>query len=100
MNGDGAPSGVKYRFLLFVAGNEMKSMQAHDNLKRICDEYLSGRYEVQVIDVLLDYRRALESNILLTPAVSLLEPSPPVTLFGTLSDRDRVLGALRLGGAI
>lgn len=91
--------GEKYRFLLFVAGSEAKSVQAHDNLHRVCEESLEGRYEVQVVDVLHDYRRAIDANILLAPAVALIEPAPPAALFGTLSDRARVLATLRLGGA-
>lgn len=86
-----------YRFVLFVAGRESKSVQAEANLRHLCEERLAGRYEIAIVDVLLDYRAALEANVLLTPAVKLVDPLPPVTLFGTLADRDRVAYALRMG---
>lgn len=86
-----------YRFVLFVAGRESKSMLAETNLRMLCEERLAGRYEIAIIDVLQDFRAALEANVLLTPAVKLVEPRPSVTLFGTLSDRQRVAPALRMG---
>ena len=97
MSRDAATPGATFRFQLFVAGNEAKSVLARENLRRLCEEHLPGRHEITVIDVLADYRKALEANVLLTPAVRLIEPAPAVTLFGTLADRERVLDALRLG---
>ncbi len=91
------PVVVTHRFVLYVAGRESKSVQAEANLRHLCEERLAGQYEIAIVDVLVDYRAALEANVLLTPAVKLIEPLPPVTLFGTLADRDRVAPALRMG---
>lgn len=95
----GAKTGGKnYEMLLFVANDELNSKQAKDNLKRICDTHLKGRYRNTVIDVVEDFQLALEHNVLVTPTLILVEPSPRVRIFGNLRDTKKVLEALRLTG--
>ena len=46
------PSGTEYWDLrLYVAGHTDKSLRAINNLKRICEEHLEGRYTIEVIDL-------------------------------------------------
>jgi len=97
--GDSGPvrrPGETYAFRLFVAGGEPNSQQAVENLTRLCETHLKGRYEIEVVDVLEDFRTALENNVLVTPALNLVAPPPPVTLLGNLSDTPKVLDSLRL----
>jgi circadian clock protein KaiB len=87
---------AKYRMILFVAGDEPNSRNARGNLGRLCDAHLRNSCEVEVVDVLKDYRRALENRVLITPALVLVDPPPPVRTVGTLNDQDAVLTAMRL----
>jgi circadian clock protein KaiB len=92
-----APSET-YMLRLFVAGEESNSKQARENLMKICEAHLKGKYKIEIVDVLNNFEAALESNILLTPAVVVVSASPPVTIFGNLSDTEKVLTALGLAG--
>ena len=91
--------GKTYVFRLFVAGHESNSMQARDNLARLCREHLQGRYDIETTDVLKDAATAYKHNVLLTPTLILIKPHPKVTVVGNLSDTRQVLAALRLTGA-
>ncbi|MEX0885468.1 MAG: circadian clock KaiB family protein [Phycisphaeraceae bacterium] len=84
------------RLILFVAGREANSTRARENLDRIRGTYLNGRCELQIIDVLEDYRTALRHKVLVTPCLVMTEPGPPVQIAGTLHDEEKVRAALRL----
>ena len=86
-------------FRLFMAGNGPNSKQAMVNLQRICREHLDGRSTIETIDVTKDYEAAVRNNILVTPALVLVAPSPRVVILGNLSDSRKVLAALRLSGS-
>ncbi len=96
--GDAETGGENYVMLLFVVSDEPNSKQAKDNLKRICDTHLNGRYQNKIINVLEDFQLALEYNVLVTPTLVLVEPPPQVRIFGNLSDTKKVIEALRLTG--
>jgi circadian clock protein KaiB len=85
-------------FKLFVAGDERNSRLARENLKRFCEKYLNSRYEIEIVDVLQDFKSALENNVFLTPALIVISDLTYVTIFGTLSDAHKVLSALQLAG--
>lgn len=86
----------KYKLKLFVAEGEPNSIKAKENLTRICEQYLPGRYETEMIDVLKDFEQALKYNIFITPTLLLTEPLPKVTLLGNLGDTQKILDCLRL----
>ena len=79
----------KYRFILFVAGNEVNSKTAKKNLAFFCDE-LGKSCLYEVIDVLEDFEAAVKHNILLTPSLLVLEPKPGALIVGNLSDHSRI----------
>ena len=88
--------GGHYLLRLFVAGNGPNSKQALANLHRLCREHLNGRCTIETIDVVKDFEAAIRDNILVTPALILVAPRPRVVVLGNLSDRRKVLAALRL----
>ena len=45
-----------WKLRLYVAGQTAKSTRAFANLKVLCDEHLRGRYQIEVIDLLLHPR--------------------------------------------
>jgi circadian clock protein KaiB len=90
--------GKAYAFRLFVAGNGSNSTQARENLAQLCEEYLKGRYQIDIVDVMKDPAIALKHSILLTPMLMMLKPRPGVSVLGNLSDTKKVLATLRLIG--
>ena len=87
---------MTYVLKLYVAGDEQNSRIAQDNLTRICDEYLKGRCQIEKVDVLIDFTTALKDRIFVTPTLVLAAPEPKVTIVGNLSDKERVISALRV----
>lgn len=85
-----------YHLRLFVVGNGPNSKQALSNLRALCHEHLKGRYTIETIDVVKNFEAAVRDNILITPALVLVSPLPKVMVLGSLSDRPKVLLALRL----
>lgn len=84
----------RYKFILFLAGDQPNSILARKNFKEVCAE-LEGEYELEIVDVLKDAKPALQHGIVVTPALLVLEPKPKVVIAGSLNDRARVLVALR-----
>jgi circadian clock protein KaiB len=91
-----ARKGETHVFRLFVAGNESNSLQARENLARLCEEHIKGRYTIDTIDVLKDASSAYKNHVLVTPTLILVKPIPAVTVFGNLNDTRQILAALRL----
>jgi circadian clock protein KaiB len=81
---------------LYITGRTPRSEAAVENLRRICEEELSGRYEMLVIDVLERPQLAEDEKILATPTVIKELPPPIRRVIGDLSDRERVLLGLDL----
>ena len=87
----------QYQLRLYVAGTP-KSLRAFENLKRICDEHLTGQYHIEVIDLLKNPKLAKEDQILAIPTVVRKLPQPLKKLIGDLSDTERVLVGLQVKG--
>ncbi len=86
----------QYTLKLYVTGKSPKAEVAIANLRRICDEELSGRYELEIIDVLEHPQRAEDDRILATPTLIKRLPPPLRRVIGDLSDTHRVLLGLEL----
>ena len=87
---------VIFDLRLYVAGQSPKSILAIVNLRRVCDEYLPGRYRVQVIDLLETPELARAAGIIAVPTLIRRLPLPRRTIIGDLSDTDGVLAGLQL----
>jgi circadian clock protein KaiB len=94
----GKPPRGRYVLKLFIAGNGSNSKLASINLRRICQEHLKDRFTVETVDVVKDLEAAVRHNILVTPALLMIAPSPKVVILGNLNDSQKVLLALRLNG--
>jgi circadian clock protein KaiB len=79
---------------LYVAGQTPKCLTAFANLKRICEENLSGQYRIEVIDLLENPQLAREDQILAIPTLVRKLPPPLRKIIGDLSNRERVLVGL------
>jgi circadian clock protein KaiB len=87
---------VTYVLRLYVAGQTPKSMTALSNLKKICEEYLEGRYQIQVVDLLKNPQLASGDQILAVPTLVRRLPAPMRKIIGDLSNTKRVLIGLDL----
>ncbi len=87
---------ARYHLHLFVAGDEPNSRRARENLERICSEYLAGDCRIEETDVFSEFQTALEMGIYVTPALVIRTPEAAVTVFGNLSNTQKVLDALGL----
>lgn len=84
----------RYQLRLYVAGQTSKSLMALSNLKRVCEAYLAGRYELEVIDLLENPRLAAGDQILAIPTLVRKMPPPLKRIIGDLSNTDKVLQGL------
>lgn len=87
------------RLKLYITGETSRTRTAIRNLERICEEELSGRYEIVVIDVLKHPQLAENERILATPTVIRELPLPVRRVIGDLSDSDSVLLGLDINPA-
>ena len=89
-------AGERFVLRLYVAGQTPKSLAAFDNLKRICEERLQKRFDIEVIDLLKNPRLAKQDQILAIPTVVRTLPPPERRIIGDLSDTERVVVGLDL----
>ena len=89
-------AGPTYQLRLYIAGQTPKSLLALTNLKRICETHLSGRYEVEIIDLLQNPQLASGDQILAVPTLVRRLPEPITKIIGDLSNTERVLVGLDL----
>ena len=87
----------QYELALYVAGAGPRSLRAISVVTRLCEEYLAGRYDLQVIDIYQDPGLAESAGILAVPALIRRRPGPVVTLVGDMSNLDHVMNSLGLG---
>ena len=89
--------GGKYILCLFVSGNLPNSASAIVNIKAICEKYLKGRYELEIIDIYQQPSLALTEEIIAVPVLIKKFPLPEVRIIGDLSNYEKVLKGLGLG---
>jgi circadian clock protein KaiB len=82
---------------LYVAGQAPKSLRAFVNLKKLCEEHLAGRYEIEVIDLVEHPALAQADDILAIPTLVRRLPAPLRRIIGDLSNTERVLVGLHIG---
>lgn len=84
----------RYHLRLYVAGQTPKSIAAFANLKRICEEHLEGKFDIEVIDLLVNPQLAKGDQILAVPTLVRKLPEPIKKIIGDLSNTERVLVGL------
>jgi circadian clock protein KaiB len=93
---DGPTDPRVVKLCLYIAGQTPRSRAAIENLKRICQEHLQGRYEVELIDLVKNPGLAREDQILAIPTLVRKLPEPMKKIIGDLSNEERVLVGLDL----
>ncbi len=67
----------KYQMKLFVSGNDKNSREARRSLEQLSQSKLKGVYELEVVDVLQDFKTALEHNVLVAPTLIITSSNSP-----------------------
>jgi circadian clock protein KaiB len=85
---------AQYMLRLYVTGTTGRSVHAVQNVKRICEEHLAGRYQLEVIDLYKNLPLARADEIVAAPTLVKREPPPLRRMIGDMSDETRVLAGL------
>ncbi len=86
----------KYVLRLYITGTTSRSILAITNLKKICEEYLGGRYELEVIDLFQHPGLAIDEQIIAAPTLIKKLPLPFRRIIGDMSNKEKVLLGLDL----
>jgi circadian clock protein KaiB len=81
---------------LYVLRSTLKSEVAIDNIERVCEQHLKGRYDLQIIDIRQKAQLARDEQIVAVPTLIKRLPSPLQRLVGDMSDLNKVLFGLDL----
>jgi circadian clock protein KaiB len=87
---------AKYLLRLYVSRSTFKSQLAVENIKRVCEEHLNGRYDLEVIDISKHPNLARDEQIVAVPTLIKRLPLPLQRLVGDMSDLRKVLFGLDL----
>jgi circadian clock protein KaiB len=87
---------ASYVLRLYVSRSTLKSKLAVENMKRVCEEHLKGRYDLEVIDIHEHANLARDEQIVAVPTLIKRLPLPLRRLVGDMSDLNRVLFGLDL----
>ena len=90
------PRADKYVLRLYVSRSTLRSKIAIENIERVCEEHLHGRYDLEVIDILLHSQLARDQQIMAVPTLIKQLPAPLQRLVGDMSDLTKVLFDLDL----
>jgi circadian clock protein KaiB len=96
MESQGKSGAESYVLRLYVTGTTPQSLKAIANIKRICDQHLKGRYDLEVIDLYERPALASGEQIIAAPTLIRKLPLPLRRIIGDMSNTDRVLVGLDL----
>jgi len=91
-----AKESESWELRLYVAGQTPRSVAAFANLKKICEEHIPGRYQIEVVDLLKHPQLAAGDQILAIPTLVRKLPQPLRKIVGDLRDTERALVGLQL----
>jgi circadian clock protein KaiB len=86
----------KWELRLYVAGKTTKSVLAINNLNKLCEEHLKGKYIIEVIDLLVQPQLAEGDQIFAIPTLVKKVPEPIRKIIGDLSNEEKVLVGLNI----
>ena len=87
---------AEWQLLLYIAGQTPKSIKALENIKKYAEEYLAGKYSIEIIDLLKNPQLAEGDQILAVPTLVRKFPEPIRKIIGDLSNEERVLVGLNI----
>ena len=85
-----------YLLRLYIIGSSPRSQRAVVSIKKICEEYLKERYELEVIDIYQKKTLDKDEQIIAVPTLIKKLPPPLRRIIGDMSDKERILLGLDL----
>ena len=95
-NTQGNKEKKEYELRLYVTGTSPNSLRSIINIKEICETFLKGRYNLDIIDVYQQEAIAKEEQIIALPLLVKKFPLPERRMIGDLSQTNKVLKGLDL----
>ena len=93
------PAGERYVLRLYITGSTPQSTRAVANIRKICEEHLTGRYELEVLNIAEHPALAAEEQIIAAPTLIKKLPLPLRRFIGDMSHTDRILVGLDVRAA-
>lgn len=91
-----APITAHYVLCLYITGATAQSARAISNIRRICEEYMNGGYELEIVDLSQQPSFAKGEQIIAAPTLIKKLPLPLRRFIGDMSRTDRILSGLDL----
>ncbi|MCA1614498.1 MAG: circadian clock KaiB family protein [Acidobacteria bacterium] len=85
-----------YVLRLYVTGDTPRAMRAIVNIRKICEEHLQGRYDLEIVDISQHPTLAEGEQIIAAPTLIKKLPQPLRRFIGDLSQTERILLGLDL----
>lgn len=85
-----------YVLRLYVSGMTLNSLRAIDNVRKICADYLEGRYHLEIIDIYQQPAIAKAGQIVVVPTLVKELPLPLRKFIGDMTQTDKILACLGL----
>lgn len=84
----------RYVLKLYITGTTTRAAQAVTSIRQLCDTHLSGRYDLEVIDIYQQPGAASKDQIIAAPTLIKEEPFPSRRVVGNLTDKEKILVSL------
>ena len=88
--------GERYLLRLYVTGPTSNSARAVINARRLCEEHLKGRYDLQILNVADNIKAALKDQIVAAPTLIKLSPPPVKRFIGDMTNTKRLMKGLNV----
>ncbi len=79
---------------LYVVSSAPSSARAVSNVRKLCESYLPGRYDLTVVDLSAEPAKAAQAQVIAAPTLVKEQPPPTKRFIGDMSDIDRILSGL------
>lgn len=83
-----------YVLTLYVTATTPRSVRAIANIRKLCEQYLTGRYELDIRDVSRDPEMARTDQLIAAPTLIKRLPLPLRRFIGDMSDTKRLIVGL------
>lgn len=87
---------ARYLLRLYVTGTSRNSERAIVNIRKICEDHLQGRYDLEIVDISQQPTLAKGEQIIAAPTLIKHLPLPLRRFIGDLSQTERILVGLDL----
>ncbi len=85
---------ARFVLRLYVSGMTVRSRQAIDNIRKLCEEHLAGRYDLEIVDIYQQPELAKDEQVIAAPTLVKKLPPPLRRVIGDMGDPGRIMVVL------